>query len=357
MKNFRHFDFIRPASPGNRRRLAAALLLSICVGTYAEPARTEDKEATECGRADNPGEVLKETLKVSAGGPYTAKAGSPVTLHGTYTVAGQTENSNRLKAIGKALQSYLEEHGSYPPAALLNAQGKPTVSWRVLILPYLGHRVLYDRFDLTQPWDDFVNLPLLREMPAVYRQAGEEKRTETGFAGVEGVNSLFEKASAELSGGRPVTGISQTEIIAAGPVGEDVHLPWTAPGDIDIAKVKSLGAAHGFAGEGHAFTPLLFLDGTVHLMPNDVGAGAMFTWTHVLSGNSLCRCAPPSSVDAGIRASWDLGENATPNREGWNATFVADQPGTYAVTLRVVDRFGGHYQTTTKVKVRRDEAN
>ncbi len=378
MKNFRNSDVIRSwcIRDGVRamlpqRRLAGVLLFSICSAAYAVQA---DRALLPSDRIvsygvrpdggssgpgpvgngqDNPGEVLKRTLEITAGGPYVAEVGVPITLHGKYTVTGQTENSDQLKIIGQALQSYLKHYGSYPPAALLNAWGQRTVSWRVLILPYLGEKALYDRFDLSKPWDDSVNVCLLREMPAVYRKSGaQEHATETGFAGVEGVNSLFQNASAELNCGRPLSGITQTEKIAAGPVGEAVHLPWTAPGDVDIAKVTQLGSPDGFSGEGNAFTPLLFLDGTVHLVPDNVGAGPMNMWTHISSSNGRIPCAPPSSTDAGVQAGWDLGNNGTVNTQGWDVTFLASKPGTYTVTLQAVDHFGGEYKTSTTVCVR-----
>ena len=363
MKNFRHSDaLIRSccirdrvrAMLHNHRRLAGALLLSIGVAAYANSSGETTAREAEADRCDNPGQTLKETVHISAGGPYVAKAGVPITLHGKYSVAGQTDNSDQLKIIGQALHSYLHDHGTYPPAALLNADGRRTVSWRVLILPYLGEKALYDRFDLDKPWDDPVNLCLLREMPDVYRKSGADAdTTDTGFAGVEGSESLFQNASAQLNGGRELSGITQTEKIAAGPVGADVHLPWTAPGDIDIEKAIQLSSAHGFSGEGHAFTPLLFLDGTVHLVPDSVAAGPMTMWTHV-SGSTAqnrCPCAPPSSVDAGLRAIWDLGKNGTFNTAGSDVTFLAREPGTYTVTLHVFDRFGGEYNSSTKVEV------
>jgi hypothetical protein len=302
---------------------------------------------------ENPGEALRERVEVSAGGPYVGHVGSPIKLKGKYIVAGQTEDSNHLKIIAQALRSYLREHGTYPPAALLNRKGQRTVSWRVLILPYLGEEALYDRFDLARPWDDWGNLRLAREMPAVYRKSGADEDTvETGFAGVEGANSLFQNASSELNGGRPLNGITVTEKIAAGPVGAAVHLPWSAPGDIPIARATRLGSPHGFSGEGHAFTPLAFLDGTVHLIPDVVGAGPMITWTHISPRNGVCPCAPPSSVDARLQASWDLGNHATFNTEGWDVTFLARQPGKYAVTLHAFDSFGNEYNSSTKVEVR-----
>ena len=44
-----------------------------------------------------------------------------------------------LATIGMALISYYHEHGSYPPAYIADATGRPKHSWRVLLLPYLGY--------------------------------------------------------------------------------------------------------------------------------------------------------------------------------------------------------------------------
>lgn len=362
MKIFKHSDVIRSgcirdtvrATLQNQRRLAGALLLSMFVAAYSKPATAADQAPTaETQRCDDPGNALKETLQISAGGPYVVRAGVPIKLHGTYIVEGQTEDSKKLKTIVQGLQSYLREHGTYPPAALMNREGERTVSWRVLILPYLGEKDLYNRFDLSRRWDESPNLHLLREMPEVYRKGDDRcDRTETGFAGVDGKASLFQNASAELNGGRKEDMISAVQTIAVGPVGEAVHLPWTAPGDISVERTRQLGSAHGFSGDGHAFTPLAFLDGSVHLMPDDVGAASMITWTYISKNMKTCLCAPPSSVDAGIHAKWDLGENGTFNTEGWDVTFLADKPGTHTVTMHVFDHFGGEYETSTTVRVR-----
>ena len=55
-----------------------------------------------------------------------------------------------------------------PPAALRDSGGLPLLSWRVLLLPYLGHNDLYRRFHLDEPWDGPHNKALLAEMPEVY---------------------------------------------------------------------------------------------------------------------------------------------------------------------------------------------
>jgi hypothetical protein len=67
---------------------------------------------------------------------------------------------NNLKQIGLALHNYHTMHGSFPPAYVTDAQGKPLYSWRVLILPYLNEQALYDQFDKTKAWDAPENISL-----------------------------------------------------------------------------------------------------------------------------------------------------------------------------------------------------
>src|SRR5262245_52541441 len=63
--------------------------------------------------------------------------------------ARRMQCGNHLKQIGLALQTYHDVYGSLPPAYIADASGKPLHSWRVLILPFLGERSLYEayRFD------------------------------------------------------------------------------------------------------------------------------------------------------------------------------------------------------------------
>jgi hypothetical protein len=147
--------------------------------------------------------------------------------------------------------------------------------------------------------------------------------------------------------------VSASEKLAVGPVGAAVHLPWTAPGDIDIRAAARLGSRHGFSGEGCAITPLLFLDGTVYLIPDKIAAGPMTAWTLFESSmaENRCPCAPPSSVDVGLHTTWDLGKSGASNTEGWNVKFLARHPGTYTVTVHAFDHFGGQYNRSTTVDV------
>ena len=63
----------------------------------------------------------------------------------------RTNCKNNLKQIGLALHNYHDAYGSFPPAWTTDADGRPLLSWRVLLLPFLDEAPLYEEFDLTEP--------------------------------------------------------------------------------------------------------------------------------------------------------------------------------------------------------------
>jgi hypothetical protein len=90
-------------------------------------------------------------------------------VHGTREVARRSECRNHLKQIALALHGYNGAYGEFPPAFLADEDGQPMHSWRVLILPFIEQRPLYDQYDFEQPWDGPDNRRLLAQMPSVYQ--------------------------------------------------------------------------------------------------------------------------------------------------------------------------------------------
>lgn len=82
--------------------------------------------------------------------------------------ARRTVCMNNLKQIGLALHNYHDTYGGFPPAYITDADGKPLHSWRVLILPFLDQAPLYDRIDLTKPWNDPANAEVSQILPQIY---------------------------------------------------------------------------------------------------------------------------------------------------------------------------------------------
>ena len=51
--------------------------------------------------------------------------------------AARVQCTSNLKQIGIALHSYHDAHKAFPAAATYDPQGKPLLSWRVALLPYI----------------------------------------------------------------------------------------------------------------------------------------------------------------------------------------------------------------------------
>ncbi len=84
-------------------------------------------------------------------------------------------SQNNLKQIGLALHNYEATYGYLPPAAVVDQNGKPLYSWRVLLLPYLEQDALWKKWKLDEPWDSPNNKPLAETVVKVF--ADPEKPT------------------------------------------------------------------------------------------------------------------------------------------------------------------------------------
>src|SRR5262245_44717647 len=92
--------------------------------------------------------------------------------------AARQRCSSNLRSLGLTFQAYREGRGHLPPVAITDPQGKPLLSWRVTILPWLkaydvqtgevrdvGLDRLYKQFHLDEPWDSPHNKALIRNIP------------------------------------------------------------------------------------------------------------------------------------------------------------------------------------------------
>ena len=229
----------------------------------------------------------------------------------------QARTLANLSRIGRALREFDLDHGIWPPAFLVGPDGKPWHSWRVLLLPYLGYRDLFDQYDFSQPWDSPKNLRLLDKMPAVYHDPiyGDDLGHFTHYAAVVGTNGVltaFSGPRAEMKNATiwPLERFSDQDIVkrtgelttastgrlrilaigweyapnfhAQGPdgpsgtivvaaVSPDRRIPWTKPEDITVGPKfpLQLGKPDGIAAPYsigktptiHRAAPVVFSDG------------------------------------------------------------------------------------------------
>ncbi|WP_205678748.1 YfbK domain-containing protein [Aquisphaera insulae] len=171
-----------------------------------------------------------------------------------------TEN---LRQIGLALQEYHNAFGCYPPAAIVDRQGKPLLSWRVAILPYLGAKEQYAKFKLDEPWDSPHNLALMNDRPRVFACPGdpETRPGMTGYQVVVGADTAFPPDFHPVTMAGITDGTSNT--LAVGETRRDV--PWTKPEDVPAASAAVPGQG-ALQGPHEGGTQMLFLDGSVRFV-------------------------------------------------------------------------------------------
>jgi Protein of unknown function (DUF1559) len=77
-------------------------------------------------------------------------------------------NASQLRNMLKAMHNYHNDYNRLPNQAICDKDGKPLLSWRVALLPYLEQDQLYKQFKLNEPWDSEHNKKLIEKMPKIY---------------------------------------------------------------------------------------------------------------------------------------------------------------------------------------------
>jgi RNA polymerase sigma factor (sigma-70 family) len=159
----------------------------------------------------------------------------------------EAASRENLKKLGLAMHNYHDSHNSFPGAAIKGADGKPLLSWRVALLPFVEQADLYSQFKLDEPWDSPHNLALVERMPAVFDSPGVANKApnETLFQVFTGPETVFPE-----SGGLDIReirdGTSQTLLIAEA----GVAVPWTKPADLPYASNQPLPRLGGIGPDG-----------------------------------------------------------------------------------------------------------
>ncbi|MFO7903538.1 MAG: DUF1559 domain-containing protein [Pirellulaceae bacterium] len=99
-----------------------------------------------------------------------------------------------MKGITLAMLIHERDHGALPPAYSVDEGGEPLHSWRVLLLPYLGQKELYEKIRLCEPWDSEYNRQFHEEAVQVYRCPSDPVAApgQTSYSVVVGPDVAFE---------------------------------------------------------------------------------------------------------------------------------------------------------------------
>jgi hypothetical protein len=195
----------------------------------------------------------------------------------------QIDSSNNLKQIALAFHAYHDFNGALP-ADIVDDSGRPLLSWRVAILPYIEQGALYKQFKLNEAWDSPNNRKLLAKMPALYRlqtAAGDggnpfyngpnpplagpvpvdDSMTNTFYQGFSGKGTLFDRSAGPIRLANITDGTSNTLLV----VEAGSSVPWTKPQDLPYSAKKALPKLGVFPNVIHA----VFADGAAHNLRPD----------------------------------------------------------------------------------------
>jgi hypothetical protein len=200
--------------------------------------------------------LLKQVLQNIVDAAPPVQEGSRVTMHVTtdgkelgkvqeminravgaaHDSADQVSKANKLKQIALAMFIYMDAHKTFPPAAIRDKNGKPLLSWRVAILPYLDGGDLYNQFHLDEAWDSPHNRALIAKMPDIYADPDSSLKQvardgKTTFQVPIGPETVFYKNDGTTMHDVP-DGMSKTILVV--DVEPERAIEWTKPDDWQV---------------------------------------------------------------------------------------------------------------------------
>lgn len=193
-----------------------------------------------------------------------------------------------LKNVLIGLHRYLDAEDAFP-GDITAADGSPLLSWRVVLLPHIDQKELYQQFKLDEPWDSEHNKPLVAKMPDVFKVGGEKKGDgKTYFQGLAGAGAVFEPGK-KLRIFDITDGSSNTiAVMVGGPAVE-----WTKPADLPYDWTNPQVPPSPFSN-------VLILgmgDGWVQQLAPDLGAGVFSLFAAVADGQPV-----PNVPDVPLKA-------------------------------------------------------
>jgi prepilin-type processing-associated H-X9-DG protein len=194
---------------------------------------------------------------------------------------------NNLKQISMALHAYHERYGSFPPAYTSDAGGQPMHSWRVLLLPFLGHEDLYEKYRMDEPWDSQSNRRLFGQMPTVYACPGVRTTGVgiTNYYAVVGPETAWPENHA-VAVRHILDGVAMTiQLIESA----DAEFCWLQPRDLssDQAGSDDRDLHPSLSSTHRSGVNVLFADGSVRSLAKGIDSGMLHALFSIHGGRPL----------------------------------------------------------------------
>jgi len=168
-----------------------------------------------------------------------------------------------------AVANYHETYGCFPPAYVADRDGKPMHSWRVLILPFLEQKELYNAYNFAEPWNGPSNRNLANRVGNIYLRSGLEsdQLQTTSFVAVVGPQTVWPGSTATAYKNLG-DGSHETLLVVEVPDGQFL---WMEPRDLEFDSISfriNDGSGRGL-GSRLGGARVVSADGTVRTLPDD----------------------------------------------------------------------------------------
>ncbi len=207
----------------------------------------------------------KEILALAGGTVALGAAALVPAIQKVREAAARMSSANNLKQIGLAIHNYHDAYG-HLPQDIVDKKGKPLLSWRVAILPYIEQDALYKQFKLDEPWDSDNNKQwsqmAIKTFLAPDRSPAKPEGL-TSYRGISGPGTAFE-AKAKIKLTDFTDGTSNTIMV----IETDELVPWAKPGDFPFDPKKPLPKI--VAPGNRAVFQALFADGSVRAIKTTI---------------------------------------------------------------------------------------
>jgi prepilin-type processing-associated H-X9-DG protein len=227
------------------------------------PALTELQKVVQGIKAERRGTETTARAALKAD-PAMARPIVAALLRPTIASA-RAQSQNNLKQIGLAMHNYADIGGGVlPAAAIVDKRGKPLLSWRVAILPYVEQNNLYKQFHLDEPWDSEHNKKLIGTMPKVYALPyGGSKPGQTHYRVFVGQGAAFDMVQGLRLPADFPDGTSNTMLAFEAAEG----VPWTKPDEIEFDPQMPMVKHLRFE---NSICNVLMADGSVRAVPKTI---------------------------------------------------------------------------------------
>ncbi|MDX1961844.1 MAG: DUF1559 domain-containing protein [Pirellulales bacterium] len=188
--------------------------------------------------------------------------------------ARRSQSLNNMKQLGLAMHNYQDAHKTFPSPGSVDKNGKPLLSWRVHLLPYIEQDALYRQFKLDEPWDSEHNKKLIEKMPQLYASPLSQPLPagKTCYQLPVGPDTMFSQVGSGPQMRDITDGTSNTILLLE--VSPDRAVEWTKPADweYDAAGKEPLAGLFGMR-QGGLLT--LFADASARVIAPTIDAAVL----------------------------------------------------------------------------------